>query len=214
MPVTPHGIWWRPPDGAELVFQGRELNRYAIYAVRPDGSGLRRITPGSSDDRYMWPFSLSPDGRQLAYTRGGPLVHVRFLDIDTGEDHRFGTALPSPAPNYGGAREDGFAVFSPDGGRVVFGRYWDEREDRINHQLWVASADGNGKDAVALGPVTRTVSGNNPFGVSFSPDGKRILLNRTDIRQVFIGDATGGPVVNLPWDTGEIPDWQRVAPRR
>lgn len=64
-------VSWLPPLGEELVFRGDPdsgKSEVAVYAMRPDGTGLRALTsqdgePGSS---YQHPI-LSPDGRYLAY---------------------------------------------------------------------------------------------------------------------------------------------------
>lgn len=66
------------PDGRWLAFRDAsgdaDLDEAAIYVVRPNGSGLRQLTPLRSNidkannaDRPVW----SPDGRQVAYARAG-----------------------------------------------------------------------------------------------------------------------------------------------
>ena len=52
------------PDGARLAFAGRDGYTMDMYAIRPDGSALTRLT---SDGVLARSPAWSPDGRQLAY---------------------------------------------------------------------------------------------------------------------------------------------------
>jgi len=70
------------PDGRRLVFAMGRGYSGAIYVVRSDGSGLRRlILPGVQPE-------LSPDGSRIAYTskaygkNGGPWRPLIIADID------------------------------------------------------------------------------------------------------------------------------------
>jgi Tol biopolymer transport system component len=64
------------PSGRRLAVAGflRDSFRSLIWIVRPDGSGLRAITDGGNtgDNDPTW----SPDGRWLAFARGGPSVYL------------------------------------------------------------------------------------------------------------------------------------------
>jgi Tol biopolymer transport system component len=61
------------PDGRRIVFAGRRgADRAAVWSVKLDGSGLRRLVPlrGLGDAPVF-----SPDGRLMAYNdRRGTLV--------------------------------------------------------------------------------------------------------------------------------------------
>jgi Tol biopolymer transport system component len=56
------GLTWSP-DGEWLAFTGED----GIYLVRPDGSGLTRLVPGSFFGEG--PVQWSPDGSRIAYRR-------------------------------------------------------------------------------------------------------------------------------------------------
>jgi TolB protein len=56
------GDW--SPDGSAIVFS-REGANADVYRVRPDGTGLRRLTRGPADD---YACCFAPDGRSIAFT--------------------------------------------------------------------------------------------------------------------------------------------------
>ena len=63
---------WLPPDGGEIVFRGEQLSDDApppgIFAVRPDGSGLREISTRPAIDANDYEdISVSPDGTRIGY---------------------------------------------------------------------------------------------------------------------------------------------------
>ena len=140
---------WLPPDGGEIVFRGEQLSDDApppgIFAVRPDGSGLREISTRPAVDANDYEdISVSPDGTRIGY-RGddgpGGLFRSHVLDLRTGADR----VLPSPD----GAGQFG-PVFSPDGQSVLYLRGL--AGNRV--QLVVAPADGS-STGKAIGPRRR-----------------------------------------------------------
>jgi eukaryotic-like serine/threonine-protein kinase len=57
-------VW--SPDGQLLYFySNRDRDRYEIWAVRPDGSGLAQIT--HTTGRSVWYPGVAPDGKRLAF---------------------------------------------------------------------------------------------------------------------------------------------------
>ena len=156
------------PDGSRIVFQrcqgakGAEssASRCLIWSVRPDGRGLRRLSPSchraSGPATCVFDISpvYSPDGRRIAFARwrGPKLVGVMVADTNLQHARRVGLGW-----------EPGW---SPDGKRLVFGWKPANRE-----AVYVANADGTGRHRVT---PWRLRAGDHP---DWSPDGTRILFN-------------------------------------
>ena len=157
------------PDGKQLAFvvhndNGRRykpVNGIAIFTVRLDGTGLRRVTPwklragAGVDDGIDW----SPDGSRILF-RTHPYEGGRFRNYGGGDlytiapdgtDLRQLTHFLSYSSNPGLL---GSGSFSPDGTSIVFHTDYGATEEPAGNNapdLFVMSADGTD-----LRPVTRT----------------------------------------------------------
>ena len=96
----------------QLAFEGWASphgGRSAIWIVNADGSGLRRVTSPPRplrDEHVRW----SPDGRRLAFDRGGDgsaAPRVEVLDVASGVSRTVATEGESP-------------VWSPDGAQLAY----------------------------------------------------------------------------------------------
>jgi len=193
------------PTGAEIVFRGTRVTpqgvRHGLFAVHPDGRGLRAITPTDGTDGnsgYSYP-QPSPDGHYVAYMVWDEQLHglrVHVLDLQSGEDRNLTDV----------GRSEGWASFSPDSSRIIFQNYTTERD-----QIFVTSVDGTGP-RLAMGPMYRAVD-NQAVGGIFSPDGKSVIVFDTATKESRIVDAAkGGDGEILPWSAADISGWQRLAP--
>jgi Tol biopolymer transport system component len=206
-------VAWRPPDGAELVFNGIDDGQFGFFVAPADGSAPpRRLVAGTATE--LSGLQVSADGRLLAYTEFGTQFRAHVLDIVSGATTPFGSRLPD-LPNPGtGPQHSGGPIFSPDGKQIVFGRYWDERAAQVNHQLWVSSASGDGTDAFAIGPPRRTRSGHDPFWYTFAPDGKSVLILGNENQGAWLApvDRSDPKPLEVDWGLlGDPPEWQRLA---
>ena len=201
-------VAWRPPHGNELVVLAEVNNLTSFYAIAADGTGHRLIT-GNQDFADSNNFSLAPDGRVLTFMNMAWPFSIGVLDLESGALERFGKNLPPLSP---GEVHAGGVRLSADGLKLVFGRYWDERDGSINHQIWVASLAGDGADGVAITPVLRTPSGADPFLVMTAPDDSQILLHHLGTTDTWITDFSGSNTRVVDWGSIEESDWQRVAP--
>ena len=79
------------PSGKEILFRGTTPTNTGvhsgIFAVHPDGSGLRRITltDGGAGTSSLSP-QPSPDSRYITYTDWGYTNSVHLVDLTTGAD--------------------------------------------------------------------------------------------------------------------------------
>ena len=207
-------IAWRPPVGAEILFLGHPqagTPQLGLYAIAPDGSGLRAIgaistietaTSGSGDHFSFQLPTLSPDGRTILFgnwepgSRGivGSYLHVR--DLTSGEDRLL--TFDGHSTSLGTA-----PLFSPDGTSFIVSAPSSTTADAA--QLVIAAADGSGP-AVAIGP--EYAYGDRQSYV-FSPDGKKVLLDLVQA-ETYILDTAGG--LGAPSSTFlSDPSWQRLA---
>jgi Tol biopolymer transport system component len=103
------------PDGRLIAFQARVRRAFAIFTVRPNGSGLRRLTSGGRPSEYF--PSWAPRGRFIAYTskRRDGADRIFVMRRDGSDEHQFRTGVACDDECYHGQ-----ALFSPDGRRLVF----------------------------------------------------------------------------------------------
>ena len=192
------------PTGAEIVFRGRmatsDGDRSGIFAIRPDGKGLRAITPtdGDPDGGYQFP-QPSPDGRYVTYTVWDPVfqgARIHVLDLRTGDDRNLTDV----------GRSEGYATFSPDSRRIVFTNYLSDR-----NQIMVEPIDGSARP-LAMGSNYRQVN-NGGVGSLFSPDGKWVIVTDPGTHETrLIDSAKGGQGTLLAWSAADLSGWQRLAP--
>src|SRR5712691_10605005 len=100
-------VW--SPDGQWIVFTSERNGSADLYRMRPDGSGLERLTDAPAYDDQA---AFSPDGKQLVFvsTRAGGTADLWTMDLQT----RRTKALTS------GAGGDFRPSWSPDGQWIAF----------------------------------------------------------------------------------------------
>lgn len=136
-----------------------------LYVMRFDGSGLRQLggSPLGDSDPYF-----SPDGRRLAFARGG---HLWLMTIATGAEKQL---------TFGRDR-DSEPVFTPSGQRIVFVSNRGARGGKDRSDIWAVGSDG--RDARIL-----IKAGGSELSPDISPDGRRI---------VFVSETEGSGIGNL-----------------
>jgi Tol biopolymer transport system component len=201
MPMTTTVPNFLGPTGAEVVFRGVTSTpdgiQSGIFAVHPDGSGLRPVTPtdGDRNDGYMFP-QPSPDGRYLTYTEWAPgaaQLRIHIVELATRQDR---TILSE--------KSQGWASFSPDSRQIVFLRFMGQLR-----QVFVQPVEGS-SPAIAMGPL---YPGDDDAGGSFSPDGRSVIIKNSNRKETRLVDAaTGGDGKVLDWAGDGFTGWQRLAP--
>ena len=189
-------VW--SPDGASIVFTSDREGSADLFRVKPDGTGLERLTDNPAYDDQA---AFSPDGQQLVFvtTRNGGTADLWTMDLQT----RRAKALTS------GPGGDFRPSWSPDGRWIAFssdrGSTLPFAHGRWEHlhivDLYVMHPDGTGLKRI-------TEPGNFCGSPKFSANSLRVmaycmtaeqtLANRrpspepgNDTRLVSIDIATG-----------------------
>ena len=193
--VTVIDMAWRPPNGAELIVAGQQSGVGRLFAVKPDGSGLRRISSfEGGDGDFQW-LSPSPDGTQIAYgTFPSKVLHVVTIDAELDE-------VITPDDGVG----LNFPRWSPDGTRIAVLHVPEIGQVR----LAVIASNDSTPHITLTGPEFGT------SGVQFewAPDGNSIVAVQWGSDVPWLLDPAGGPGQRMSWT---IPnpdwiDWQRLA---
>jgi dipeptidyl aminopeptidase/acylaminoacyl peptidase len=149
------------PDGAWLAFSlapGGGMNEQA-YLVRPDGSGLRRLTPGGSENNRLGRFTN--DGRLLmmgSNARSGATIDAYLFDLAGGAAR---AATRSAGLN-------AYADVSGDGRRAVLSRV----VARGDNNLYLVELESGVETLLTPHDGPAAFSG----GV-FAPDGRTLYLS-------------------------------------
>lgn len=186
----------------------------AIFSVAPDGSAERQVTrppDGATDGAAGW----SPSGDRFAFTRCRIVCALWTARPDGSAPHALSRACDKPPPR---CDERSEPSFSPDGRRIAFGRAWGRIRDDIETiqyaDIYTSSATGGDLRRLTHFPA---YSGD-ANGAAWSPDGKRLVFNRTtssiskppNRHAVFVINADGSALRRLtPWrlNGGDGPDW-------
>ena len=176
---------WLPGSG-EILFRGQKPSGFGVFAIRPDGTGIRAIVPATGAPEWdALFFAPSPDGSQIAYQwRDGDGFQKIYVIPATGGTPRAITSVESVG-----------AYWSPDGTWIAF-----LGEDGT----YVVRADGTAPER-RLATTARAGAGS----LRWAPDGSRLVV-ATGQQQLWF-DPVGGAGEVAPWTTVELPDWQRLA---
>ena len=203
-----NAVYWRPPDGRELILTGRGGDTEAfpsVYAVTRDGV-VRRLAGPAQHENSFQDLVLAPDGRTAWYGAfesqsdiepGTEAARLYRLDLDTGV---------STAQHFGpGQDELGFDV-SPDGRSVAFVTdcVGSHCTGTAPAQVMVAPLDGRATYAVG----EHFQFSGTPV-LEWSPDGTMLAMVMPDRTSWLLPADAPGLMTRLE---SEFAGWQRLAP--
>ncbi len=175
-----------------------------IFILNINGTGALNLTNTAESEGEP---RISPDGRQVLFTRNPPVGETDFFLINSDGSNLRNLTASLPGDNTG-------ADFSADGRRILFDGDSDPGM-AINIDVMVMNVDGTG--------VTNLTTGSPLIDQAprFSPDGERIVFNRRpnfDFSDVLIMNADGSGQTKLT-NTAMIdefspvfsPDGKRIA---
>jgi Tol biopolymer transport system component len=157
-----------------------------IHLANPDGSGLKKVTPGEVNLREP---GWSPDGTRIAFSNYVNLEPSEYYELWVMNSDGSGrTRLMSSATKLYDYH------WSPDGSRIAFAKQALEVIPAglpdgscsglcYVSQVWVMAADGSNPKLLALGA-----------GISWSPDGGRIAFQNV---QLYVMDVEGSGLARI-----------------
>jgi len=163
-------------DGQSLVFSGDRNGEFRLWRVAVGKPGAAAV---------LDPAGIYADAPiQIAIARAAPVLLYSVLRQDfniwrfdlgarAGSAGRWTEIINSSA-------QDASPQYSPDGREICF------RSDRTgDEQIWVSTADGSGPQQVTPGRLSPSVG-------RWSPDGRSIVFNNSQDKQVYLGMREGG----------------------
>jgi len=216
----------RPPDGQEILFTASRPRQPALkglYAIRPDGSGLRPIgevsttenQEGDARDPSAWRISfqnpaISPDGSTVGFWNWEPRdgtgpsdAYMHMRDVDTGEELSI-EFDPLGADHPKGDDYGLLIQFSPDGQYVVF------EGCSAGGDSWLCHGTLDGSRATT--PIGPAYDYTERKGFTISPDGRKVLLALTHGSRIIDVDSGQATPVGILSSDEAAPAWQRLAP--
>jgi TolB protein len=182
-------VW--SPDGRMIAYaiccdeEGDRIGG-ALYLIRPDGSGQRRIYFGDDDVEHP---TWSPDGRRLAFDVGDVRLYVIRSD-GTGARSFF-----SPPPAV-----DAAPVWSPRGRKLAFIR---------NGYLWVMDPDGSAQRRIGFWFSASWAPDGNHVAAENEADGVDVVSLVDGHSTVILSDEGAGDTSK--WGPAWSPDGRRIA---
>lgn len=170
-----------------------------LYVTRADGTDLFAIA-GPGRAKHCTSPAWSPDGTRLAFECYDPDTH----NADVYESDLTGTLITRLTTS---RTFDTQPVWSPDGFSVAF------RSERTA-QGWDLVVLGLSESSpTTIATIRPSDTGATDAAFDWSPDGNRLVFNESSERRLYVVDADGTGMAQLPPAFAEQPDWSPVEDR-
>jgi Tol biopolymer transport system component/DNA-binding winged helix-turn-helix (wHTH) protein len=163
-------------DGQSLVFSGNQIGEFRLWRVAAGKTGAAPV---------LDPAGIYADAPiQIAIARAAPVLLYSVLRQDF-NIWRFDLGARAEAAGrwteiINSSAQDASPQYSPDGREICF------RSDRTgDEQIWVSTADGSNPQQVTSGRLSPSVG-------RWSPDGRSIVFNNSQDRQVYVSTRDDG----------------------
>ena len=149
-----------------IAFQANVGKFPQVFTIKPDGTGLKRITDVPRADPGAENPSWSPDGSTIAFDAAVP-SGVSIFTVPAGGVSP--TQLPLGVGNF-----NGDPAYSPDGSQLSFDQDVGDAAPTV-HGIFVANVDGNNAHRLTTGIATKQAFDTES---QWSPDGTMIAFTR------------------------------------
>jgi Tol biopolymer transport system component len=184
------------PDGRQLAVTLRQGHRERLYLCEFARQVLTPLEQEGSSN--LWPV-WSPDGDRLAFTSNRAGQRNLFVTKTRVSAEAVSLQKSADIQNAGS--------WSPDGSLLAYVN----RSERDQYDIWLLPMDEPSAD-----PVPFLVSDFNEISPAFSPDGRWLAYVSNEagqaevfIREIGLGDLTGGVRRKISRDGGWEPVWAR-----
>ena len=149
-----------------IAFQANVGKFPQVFTIKPDGTGLKRITDVPRADPGAENPSWSPDGSTIAFDAAVP-SGVSIFTVPAGGVSP--TQLPLGVGNF-----NGDPAYSPDGSQLSFDQDVGDAAPTV-HGIFVANVDGSNAHRLTTGIATKQAFDTES---QWSPDGTMIAFTR------------------------------------
>lgn len=212
--VTATEVAWRPPDGSQLSFRGKDGKDWGLYLIDRDGSGLQRLRIASDklfDTEYdVRDHRWSSDGRRVMYDQihdvqagnhSGLRIHVAEIALD-------GAVISDKRFEFEDWADDELnASFLPGTDRIIYQRRRGNEDVGITDTLKVVQL-ADGAEPIDLGIESTAGDG---VGYEISPDGKQLIAILWGEKKTYVTDLATYTTTVAPFVSDEGATWQRRA---
>lgn len=186
--VNVPGTCWRSKNN-RITFASDRGGKDDIWTIRPEGSGLRKVTSHTSSTFYVEP-TFSPDGKWIVFEESNEAPEVKQQgSIYKVKSDGSGLTELTGGPKTG--TDDRLPNWSPAGDRILFQR---RRAGSDDWDIYTMTPDVKN-----LRRVTGAASADTD--ASWSPDGKWIVYSSDHgglpVPNIFIVKAGGGKPVRV-----------------